>query len=181
LKIVFEHITTREAAMYVAGSGPNLAATITAHHLLFNRNALFLGGMRPHYYCLPVLKREVHRLALVAAATSGSAKFFLGTDSAPHAAQLKEHAAACAGCYTALSALELYAQAFEAAGALDKLEGFASFHGADFYGLPRNTGRITLRRQPWTLPETLPFGALQLKPLCGGETLSWQFVEEAHP
>jgi dihydroorotase len=181
LKIVFEHITTREAAMYVAGSGPNLAATITAHHLLFNRNALFLGGLRPHYYCLPVLKREEHRLALVAAATSGSAKFFLGTDSAPHAAQLKEHAAACAGCYTALSALELYAQAFEAAGALDKLEGFASFHGADFYGLPRNTARITLRRQPWTLPETLPFGALQLKPLCGGESLTWQFVEEAHP
>jgi dihydroorotase len=181
LKIVFEHITTREAAQYVAGSGPNLAATITAHHLLFNRNALFLGGLRPHYYCLPVLKREVHRLALVAAATSGSAKFFLGTDSAPHAAQLKEHAAACAGCYTALSALELYAQAFEAAGALDKLEGFASFHGADFYGLPRNTARITLRRQLWTLPETLPFGALQLKPLCGGEILSWQFVEEAHP
>jgi dihydroorotase len=181
LKIVFEHITTREAAQYVAEAGPNVAATITAHHLVFNRNALFLGGLRPHYYCLPVLKREEHRLALVAAATSGSAKFFLGTDSAPHAAQLKEHAAACAGCYAALSALELYAQAFEAAGALDKLEGFASFHGADFYGLPRNTARITLRRQPWTLPETLPFGALQLKPLCGGESLTWQFVEEAHP
>jgi dihydroorotase len=177
LKIVFEHITTREAAQYVAAGNGQLAATITAHHLLFNRNAIFLGALRPHYYCLPVLKREVHRLALVAAATSGSPKFFLGTDSAPHAAQLKEHAAACAGCYTALSALEMYAMAFDAAGALDKLEGFAAFHGADFYGLPRNTGRVTLRKQPWTLPETLPFGALQLKPLCGGETLSWQFVD----
>jgi dihydroorotase len=176
LKIVFEHITTREAAQYVAAGNGQLAATITAHHLLFNRNAIFLGALRPHYYCLPVLKREVHRLALVAAATSGSPKFFLGTDSAPHAAQLKEHAAACAGCYTALSALEMYAMAFDAAGALDKLEGFAAFHGADFYGLPRNTGRVTLRKQPWTLPETLPFGALQLKPLRGGETLSWQFV-----
>jgi dihydroorotase len=179
LKIVFEHITTREAAMYVAAGGDQLAATITAHHLLFNRNAIFLGGLRPHYYCLPVLKREAHRRALVDAATSGSSKFFLGTDSAPHASQLKEHAAACAGCYTALSALEMYAMAFDAAGALDKLEGFAAFHGADFYGLPRNTGRITLRKQAWTLPEALPFGALQLKPLCGGETLSWQFAEEA--
>ena len=174
LKIVFEHITTREAAQYVAAGDGHLAATITAHHLLFNRNAIFLGGLRPHYYCLPVLKREEHRLALVAAATSGSPKFFLGTDSAPHAAVLKEHAAACAGCYTALSALELYAQAFEAAGALDRLEGFASFHGADFYGLPRNSGRITLQRQPWVLPESLPFGAQQLKPLCGGETLAWR-------
>ena len=174
LKIVFEHITTREAAQYVAAGDDRLAATITAHHLLFNRNAIFLGGLRPHYYCLPVLKREEHRLALVAAATSGSPKFFLGTDSAPHAAVLKEHAAACAGCYTALSALELYAQAFEAAGALDRLEGFASFHGADFYGLPRNSGRITLQRQPWVLPESLPFGAQQLKPLCGGETLAWR-------
>jgi dihydroorotase len=174
LKIVFEHITTREAAQYVAAGDDRLAATITAHHLLFNRNAIFLGGLRPHYYCLPVLKREEHRLALVAAATSGSSKFFLGTDSAPHASVLKEHAAACAGCYTALSAIELYVQTFEAAGALDKLEGFASFHGADFYGLPRNTGRITLHRQPWALPESLPFGAQQLKPLCGGETLNWK-------
>jgi dihydroorotase len=174
LKIIFEHITTREAATYVADADANTAATITAHHLLFNRNAIFQGGLRPHYYCLPVLKREVHRLALVAAATSGSPKFFLGTDSAPQAAVLKEHAAACAGCYTALSALELYAQAFDAAGALDKLEGFASFHGADFYGLPRNTGRVTLQRQPWALPESLPFGAQQLKPLCGGETLNWK-------
>jgi dihydroorotase len=179
LKIVFEHITTREAAQYVAAGEDHLAATITAHHLLFNRNAIFLGGLRPHYYCLPVLKREEHRRALLAAATSGSPKFFLGTDSAPHAAVLKEHAAACAGCYTALSALELYAQAFEAAGALDKLEGFASFHGADFYGLPRNRGRITLQRQPWVLPESLPFGAQHLKPLCGGETLTWQLIEEA--
>ena len=179
LKIVFEHITTREAAMYVAEAGSSLAATITAHHLLYNRNAIFQGGLRPHYYCLPVLKREVHRAALVQAATSGSQKFFLGTDSAPHAAHLKEHASACAGCYTALSALELYAQAFDDAGALDKLEGFASFHGADFYGLPRNTGHITLRRIAWALPESVPFGAAQLKPLAGGETLQWQLVEPA--
>ena len=179
LKIVFEHITTREAAQYVAAGDGHLAATITAHHLLFNRNALFLGGLRPHYYCLPVLKREAHRRALVAAATSGSPKFFLGTDSAPHAAPLKEHALGCAGCYTALSALELYAQAFEDAGALDKLEGFASWHGADFYGLPRNRGRITLRRQEWTLPESVPFGALPLKPLCGGETLNWTLESTA--
>jgi dihydroorotase len=179
LKIVFEHITTREAAQYVAAGDGHLAATITAHHLLYNRNAIFQGGLRPHYYCLPVLKREVHRQALVAAATSGSPKFFLGTDSAPHAAPLKEHAAACAGCYTALSALELYAQAFESAGALDRLEGFASFHGADFYGLPRNRGRVTLRRQPWTLPESLPFGHSALKPLGAGETLDWQLVDEA--
>ncbi len=178
LKIVFEHITTREAAQYVAEAGANTAATITAHHLLYNRNAIFQGGLRPHYYCLPVLKREVHRQALVKAASSGSPKFFLGTDSAPHAAHLKEHAAACAGCYTALSAMELYAQAFDAAGALDKLEGFASFHGADFYGLPRNTGRITLRRRVWTLPESVPFGATELKPLGGGETLQWQLTEE---
>jgi dihydroorotase len=177
LKIVFEHITTRDAAAYVAEAGAHIGATITAHHLLFNRNAIFLGGMRPHYYCLPVLKREEHRLGLVAAATSGSPKFFLGTDSAPHPAHLKEHAAACAGCYTAFSALELYAQAFEAAGAIDKLEGFASFFGADFYGLPRNTGRVALRRQNWVLPEALPFGEAQLKPLCGGETLAWRFID----
>jgi dihydroorotase len=178
LKVVFEHITTREAAQHVAQAGPNLAATITAHHLLFNRNAIFAGGLRPHYYCLPVLKREVHRRALLEAATSGSPKFFLGTDSAPHAAALKEHAAGCAGCYTALSALELYATAFDAAGALDQLEGFASFHGADYYGLPRNTGRVTLRRRDWALPDTLPFGDTVLKPLAGGETLPWQFVAE---
>ena len=174
LKIVFEHITTREAAQYVAEAGAHTAATITAHHLLYNRNAIFLGGIRPHYYCLPVLKREEHRLALVAAAASGSDRFFLGTDSAPHAAHLKEHATGCAGCYTALSALELYAEAFEAAGALDKLEAFASFHGPAFYGLPRNTGTVTLRKEAWSLPEALPFGDAQLKPLRGGETLTWK-------
>jgi dihydroorotase len=176
LKIVFEHITTREAAQYVAEAGAHTAATITAHHLLYNRNAIFTGGVRPHYYCLPVLKREIHRLALVAAATSGSDRFFLGTDSAPHPAHLKEHASGCAGCYTALSAIELYAEAFDAAGALERLEGFASFHGPDFYGLPRNTDRITLRRESWTLPESLPFGQAQLKPLRGGETLAWRLV-----
>jgi dihydroorotase len=176
LKIVVEHITTREAVQYVGEAGPQTAATITAHHLLYNRNAIFLGGVRPHYYCLPVLKREEHRRALVAAATSGSTKFFLGTDSAPHPAHLKEHASGCAGCYTALSALELYAEAFEAAGALDRLEAFASFHGPAFYGLPRNEGTVTLRREPWVLPEAVPFGEAQLKPLRGGETLSWRFA-----
>lgn len=176
LRIVFEHITTREAAQYVPEAGPHTAATITAHHLLYNRNAIFLGGVRPHYYCLPVLKREEHRRALVTAATSGSDRFFLGTDSAPHPAHLKEHATGCAGCYTALSALELYAEAFEAAGALDKLEAFASFNGPAFYGLPRNTGTVTLRRQTWTLPESLPFGDAQLKPLRGGETLAWRLA-----
>jgi len=176
LKIVFEHITTREAAQYVAEAGAHTAATITAHHLLYNRNAIFTGGVRPHYYCLPVLKRETHRLALVAAATSGSERFFLGTDSAPHPAHLKENTTGCAGCYTALSAIELYAEAFEAAGALERLEGFASLHGPDFYGLPRNTDRITLRRESWTLPESLPFGEAQLKPLRGGETLAWRLV-----
>ena len=174
LNIVFEHITTREAAQYVAQAGAHTAATITAHHLLFNRNALFLGGVRPHYYCLPVLKREIHRQALLHAAVSGSDRFFLGTDSAPHATHLKEHASGCAGCYTALSALELYAQAFDSVNALDKLEGFASFHGPDFYGLPRNTERVVLKRQAWTLPESLPLGEASIKPLCGGETLAWQ-------
>ncbi len=176
LKIVFEHITTREAAQYVAQADRLTAATVTAHHLLYNRNAIFTGGIRPHYYCLPVLKRETHRLALIEAATSGSGRFFLGTDSAPHPAHLKEHASGCAGCYTAHAAMELYAQAFEAAGALDQLEGFASFFGADFYGLPRNTGRITLRRETWTPPESYPFGAAQLKPLAGGEPLAWRLV-----
>ncbi|HUP09359.1 MAG TPA: dihydroorotase [Caldimonas sp.] len=179
LKIVMEHITTREAAQYVAGAGPRTAATITAHHLLYNRNAIFAGGLRPHWYCLPVLKREVHRLALVAAATSGSDRFFLGTDSAPHAAALKEHASGCAGCYTAPAALALYAEAFERAGALDKLEGFASRHGPAFYGLAPNAERVTLERRAWTLPETLPFGDTVVKPLRGGETLAWQLVEEA--
>ena len=183
LKIVVEHITTREATQYVAQAGPLTAATITAHHLLYNRNAIFMSAnaaaaLRPHYYCLPVLKREEHRLALLAAATSGSAKFFLGTDSAPHAAHLKEHGAGCAGCYTALSALELYAEAFDAVGALDRLEGFASHHGADFYGLPRNRGSVVLRREAWTLPETVPFGDTTLKPLRGGETLAWRLYEQ---
>ncbi len=176
LKIVFEHITTREAAQYVADADQFTAATLTAHHLLFNRNAIFTGGLRPHYYCLPVLKRETHRQALVQAATSGSAKFFLGTDSAPHPAHLKEHASGCAGCYTAATAMELYAQAFDAAGALERLEGFASFHGADFYGLPRNTGTITLRREAMRVPESYAFGEAQLKPLCAGETLPWRMA-----
>jgi dihydroorotase len=176
LKVVFEHITTKEAAQYVAAADRFTAATVTAHHLLYNRNAIFMGGLRPHYYCLPVLKREVHRQALVAAATSGSAKFFLGTDSAPHAAALKENSVCGAGCYTAPAALELYAEAFEAAGALDKLEGFASFHGPDFYGLPRNRGTVMLKREPWALPETVPFGDTVLKPLRGGETLNWKLA-----
>ena len=176
LKIVLEHITTREAAQYVQEAEPFTAATITAHHLLYNRNAIFMGGIRPHYYCLPVLKREQHRLALLQVATSGSNKFFLGTDSAPHAAQLKENASGCAGCYTANAAMELYAEAFDAAGALDKLEAFASFHGADFYGLARNTGSITLRRQNWTVPESFAFGEALLKPLRSGEVLQWKLV-----
>jgi dihydroorotase len=174
LKVVFEHITTREAAQYVAEAGPLTAATLTAHHLLYNRNALFTGGLRPHYYCLPVLKKEQHRQALVKAATSGSPRFFLGTDSAPHAAVMKEQSVCGAGCYTAPAALELYAEAFEAAGALDKLEGFASHFGADFYGLPRNTDRVTLKREAWSLPETLPFGDATIKPLRAGETLNWK-------
>ena len=177
LKIVFEHITTREGAQYVLGAEGPLGATVTPQHLLYNRNAIFTGGLQPHFYCLPVLKAEEHRRALVAAATSGSPRFFLGTDSAPHAAHLKEHAGGHAGCYTALTALELYAEAFEAAGALDKLEGFASCHGADFYGLPRNTGTVTLRRGPWTVPAALPFGDAELKPLRGGETLAWRLAD----
>jgi len=180
LKIVFEHITTEEAAHYVRDTDRHTAATVTAHHLLYNRNAIFTGangsGLRPHYYCLPVLKREKHRLALVAAATRGNPKFFLGTDSAPHPAHLKEHASGCAGCYTAHAAIEMYAEAFDAVGALDKLEAFASFHGADFYGLPRNQGQITLRRESWTPPESFPFGQAQLKPLRSGEALPWRMV-----
>jgi len=176
LRIVMEHITTREAAHYVRDSGANLGATITAHHLLYNRNAIFTGGIRPHYYCLPVLKREVHRAALVEAATSGSTKFFLGTDSAPHASHLKEHAVGCAGCYTAHAALELYAHAFDQAGALDKLEGFASFHGADFYGLPRNSGTVVLRRAEWTVPDAYAYGEAELKPLGAGEKLGWKLA-----
>ena len=176
LKIVFEHITTREAAQYVTESDRFVGATITPQHLLFNRNAIFTGGIRPHYYCLPVLKRETHRLALVEAATSGNARFFLGTDSAPHAAHLKEHATGCAGCYSAHAAIEMYAEAFDNAGALDKLEAFASFNGPDFYSLPRNTGTITLRRESWTPPESFAFGEAQLKPLRSGEALPWKLV-----
>jgi dihydroorotase len=175
LKVVFEHITTKEAAQYVTDSSGPIAATITPQHLLYNRNAIFTGGIRPHFYCLPVLKREVHRLALVDAATSGNSKFFLGTDTAPHAKHLKEHACGCAGCFNALHALELYATAFEAAGKLDKLEAFASFYGPDFYGLPRNTGKVVLRKAEWSVPEALPFGASQIVPLAAGETLTWQF------
>jgi dihydroorotase len=179
LKVVFEHITTADAAQYVAQAGPDTAATITAHHLLFKRNALFVGGLRPHYYCLPVLKKERHRQALVAAATSGSEKFFLGTDSAPHAAVLKEQSVCGAGCYTAPAALELYAEAFEAAGALHQLEAFASVNGPRFYGLPLNEGRITLRRESWQVPEVLPFGDATIKPLRGGETLHWRLAAES--
>ena len=174
LKIVFEHITTEEAAQYVQAADRFTGATITAHHLLYNRNAIFTGGIRPHYYCLPVLKREKHRLALVQAATGGNARFFLGTDSAPHPAHLKEHATGCAGCYTAHAAMELYAEAFDAAGAIGQLEAFASFNGADFYGLPRNTGTLTLTRQSWTPPESFAFGGAELKPLRSGEALAWK-------
>ncbi len=179
LKVVFEHITTKEAADYVSAGDRFLGATLTAHHLLYNRNAIFTGGIRPHYYCLPVLKRETHRVALVQAATSGNNRFFLGTDSAPHPAHLKEHATGCAGCYTAHAAMELYAEAFDAAGALDKLEAFASFNGADFYGLPRNTGTITLQRESWTPPESFAFGEAELKPLRSGEALPWRLVHAA--
>ena len=174
LKVVFEHLTTREGAQYVLAADRFTAATLTPQHLLYNRNALFLGGLQPHLYCLPVLKGEEHRRALVQAAVSGHPRFFLGTDSAPHAAQLKEQAGGHAGCYSALSALELYAEAFEAAGALDRLEAFASFNGPDFYGLPRNRGTVTLAREDWQLPAALPFGKATLKPLRGGETLHWK-------
>ncbi len=179
LRVVFEHLTTKEGAEFVAAAGDNVAATITAHHLLYNRNAIFLGGVRPHYYCLPVLKRETHRAALVRAATSGSGKFFLGTDSAPHARHTKEAACGCAGCYTAAAALELYAEAFAAAGALDHLEAFASFNGPDFYRLPRNTGKITLNPSEWTMPAEFAYGDDSLTPLRAGETLRWQLAEEA--
>ena len=176
LKIVFEHITTQEAADYVRDADAFTAATVTAHHLLYNRNALFTGGIRPHYYCLPVLKRETHRLALLKAATSGNPRFFLGTDSAPHPAHLKEHATGCAGCYTAHAAMELYAEAFESVNALDKLEAFASFNGADFYGLSRNQETVTLKKESWTPPESFAFGEAELKPLRSGESLAWRLM-----
>jgi dihydroorotase len=176
LRVVLEHITTREAAQFVEVTGANVAATITAHHLLLNRNALFQGGIRPHHYCLPVLKREDHREALVEAATSGNPKFFLGTDSAPHARDTKEAACGCAGVYTAHAALELYAVAFEEAGALDKLEGFASRFGPQFYKLPVNEGSITLERGDWAVPASLPYGVGQLVPLRAGETLPWKIA-----
>ncbi len=176
LRIVFEHITTKDAVQYVAEAEGPIAATITAHHLLYNRNAIFTGGIRPHYYCLPVLKREEHRRALVTAASCGDKRFFLGTDSAPHARGAKETACGCAGCYTGLHALELYAEAFERAGALDKLESFASFHGPAFYGLPRNTGSVTLRREPWIVPEQLALGDTHVVPLGGGERINWKLL-----
>ncbi|MBI2379162.1 MAG: dihydroorotase [Gammaproteobacteria bacterium] len=176
LRLVFEHITTKDAADFVRESGDNVGATITAHHLLLNRNALFVGGIRPHHYCLPVLKREVHREALVAAAISGSPKFFLGTDSAPHARHTKENACGCAGIYTAHAAIELYAEAFEQAGALDKLEAFASFNGPDFYRLPRNTDTLTLVKRSWDVPAELDFDAHTLVPFRAGESVSWQVV-----
>ena len=177
LKVIFEHATTGDAVEFVRHSGDNIAATITAHHLLLDRNAMFDGGMKPHYYCLPVLKRGNHRDALLDAATSGEKRFFLGTDSAPHARSQKESACGCAGIFSAHAAIELYAQAFEAAGALDKLEAFASFYGADFYGLPRNTEKITLVREPWTVPERYDFGDDKLVPLMAGETINWRLAE----
>jgi dihydroorotase len=176
LKIVFEHITTRDAAQYVAEAEGPIAATITAHHLLYNRNEIFKGGINPHYYCLPVLKREEHRLALVTAATSGDERFFLGTDSAPHTVHAKESACGCAGCYTALHAMELYATAFEQAGALDKLEAFASLNGPAFYDLPVNTGTVTLKRETWTIPPSVPMGEHQLVPLDAGQQIHWKML-----
>jgi dihydroorotase len=179
LRIVLEHVTTREGVQFVRDSGPRIGATLTAHHLLYNRNALLAGGVRPHLYCLPVLKRESHRQALLEAATSGDPKFFLGTDSAPHPRRQKESACGCAGCYTAHAAIELYAEVFEAAGALDKLEAFASFHGADFYGLPRNRDRVVLERTEWRVPDRLPFGDEELIPLKTGESIGWRLTESA--
>jgi dihydroorotase len=176
LRVVFEHITTQDAAEFVMNAPDTIAATLTPQHLLYNRNAMLVGGIRPHYYCLPILKRETHREALVKAATSGSKKFFLGTDSAPHAQHTKENACGCAGCYSAHSAIELYAEAFENAGALDKLEGFASFYGADYYGLPRNTEQVTLRKEEWQLPASVGFGDHQLVPLRAGEKMKWKLV-----
>jgi dihydroorotase len=178
LRVVLEHITTRQAVEFIQATQENIAATITAHHLMMNRNAMFQGGIRPHHYCLPVLKREYHRQALIQAATSGSPKFFLGTDSAPHGKTAKESACGCAGMYTAHAAIEFYAEAFEQAGALDKLESFSSFFGPDFYGLPRNTDNITLQKQAWDIPQTLSFADDTLIPLRAGESVSWQLVND---
>ncbi len=174
LKVVLEHVTTQQGVAFVSDSGKNIAGTLTAHHLLLNRNAMLAGGIRPHNYCLPVLKREDHRQALLEAATSGNPKFFLGTDSAPHPQASKESACGCAGVYTAHAALELYAEAFEQADALDKLEAFASFHGADFYGLPRNEDTVTLSKSRWTVPDSYPLGRERLIPLRAGETIGWR-------
>ncbi|MDD1622899.1 MAG: dihydroorotase [Methylococcaceae bacterium] len=176
LRVVAEHLTTLEAVQFVESAPGNIAATITPQHLMFNRNAILAGGIRPHYYCLPILKREHHRLALLQAATSGNPKFFLGTDSAPHLTVLKENSCGCAGCYSAHAAMELYAEMFEQAGALDKLEGFASFYGADFYGLPRNTGTLTLQKRDWMVPEQFGDADARITPLKAGETLRWQVV-----
>ena len=177
LRVVLEHITTADAVQFVSAAPDTVAATITVHHLLFNRNDMLVGGVRPHYYCLPVLKRNTHQQALQAAAISGNPKFFLGTDSAPHGRSTKEAACGCAGCYTAHAALEFYAEAFERAGALDRLEAFASFHGADFYGLPRNSDRVTLVREPWQVPAALEYLADDvLVPLRAGESVSWRLA-----
>ena len=176
LKLVLEHITTRDGIDFVNKQGPNVAGTLTAHHLIYNRNALFKGGIRPHYYCLPILKRESHRQALLAAAISGNPKFFLGTDSAPHALEAKECACGCAGIYSAHAGIELYAEAFEAAGALDKLEGFASHHGPDFYGLARNHARIDLIKEDWVAPSHITYGASRLVPLRAGEPIHWRLA-----
>lgn len=176
LKVVLEHITTQDAAQFVQSAPANVAATLTVQHLLYNRNHMLVGGIRPHLFCLPILKRNVHQQALLDCAKSGSPRFFLGTDSAPHARHTKEHACGCAGCFTAPAALEMYAEIFESLGALDKLEAFASFHGPDFYGLPRNTAKVTLRKEPWTLPAEYPFGDHSIIPLRAGETLQWKIL-----
>lgn len=176
LRVVFEHITTRDAADFVSAAPAHIGATITAHHLLMNRNAMFSGGIRPHHYCLPVLKREEHRQALIQAVISGNPKFFLGTDSAPHPRSAKEAACGCAGMYTAHAAIELYAEVFEAAGALGRLEAFAAFHGADFYGLPRNASQITLKKEAWKVPDSLPMGADVLVPLRAGQEVGWKLA-----
>ncbi|MEE9343948.1 MAG: dihydroorotase, partial [Gammaproteobacteria bacterium] len=176
LNIVFEHLTTVDGVQFVESAGHSIAATITAHHLLYNRNALLAGGIKPHYYCLPILKRESHQAALITAATSGNPKFFLGTDSAPHAVNAKESSCGCAGIYTAHAAIEFYAQAFEAANSLEKLEAFASHFGSDFYGLPRNSGHITLSKEKWTIPDDYPLAGSTLVPLSAGQALDWRLA-----